>query len=282
MILNKTLAQVARVRAIALDLDGVVYQGAQALPGAVAGVGLLRRLGFKVYFVTNNSAKTRVEVARKITQMGIIAGQDDVLTSGYAAAFLVSRLMREGNRRVLVLGSESLKSDMVQTGVEIVTAAPCDFLVVGLDTGLTYEKICVALDALLNGALFIACNLDPVFPTEGGRLLPGCGPEVAALQVASARKPDHVAGKPNTLLLEILAENDKLLPDQILVIGDGLESDIAMANKYGSLSVLVTQTQDFSRSGELRRSEQLPGLVVESLYEFARLMEAGCSTWIHK
>ncbi len=279
MNLNDILAQVTKARAIALDLDGVVYQGAQALPGAIAAIALLRRLEFKVYFVTNNSSKTRVEIATKLAQMGVSAGRDEVFTSGYAAAVLVSHLMQEGKRRAFVIGSDGLKSELTQTGVEVVIAAPYDFLVVGLDTGFTYERICVALDALLGGALFIACNLDPVFPAERGRLLPGCGPEVAALELASGRKPDHVAGKPNTFLLEMLANNGRVQPHEILVVGDSLESDIAMANRYGALSVLVMQSNDAGPIGP-RLPEQKPGLVVQSLDELAHLIASAISAQV--
>lgn len=277
MNLNDMLAQVAQARAIALDLDGVVYQGTQALPGAIAAVGLLRRLGFKVYFVTNNSGKTRAEVTAKLARMGISADQNKVLTSGYAAAVLVSRLMREEKRRAFVIGSDGLKFEVTQAGAEVVTTPPCDFLVVGLDTGFTYEKIGAALDALLGGALFIACNLDPVFPAEGGRLFPGCGPEIAAIELASGRKPDHIAGKPDTFLLEMLATNGTVQPHEILVIGDSPESDIAMANRYGALSALVVRSND-ARTAPWP-PEQQPGLVGQSLDELARLIAAAISAW---
>jgi|WetSurMetagenome_2_1015567.scaffolds.fasta_scaffold71718_1 4-nitrophenyl phosphatase len=273
---NDVLAQITKVRAIALDLDGVVYEGAQPLTGSIAAIALLRRLAFKVYFVTNNSSKTRVAIATKLAKMGVSVDQNEIFTSGYAAAVLISRLMQAGKRRVIVIGSDGLRSEISQIGAEITATAPCDFVVVGLDTGFTYEKICVALDALLGGALFVACNLDPVFPTEGGRLLPGCGPEIAALELASRRKPDHIAGKPNTFLLEMLAGHSKVQPHEILVVGDNLESDIAMANEYGALSVLVRQNNDAGLSASWM-PKQKPGLVVQSLEKLASLISSEIS-----
>jgi HAD superfamily hydrolase (TIGR01450 family) len=274
------LARVAKARAIALDLDGVVYQGSQALPGSIAAIALLQRLEFEVYFVTNNSSKTRAAIAAKLGGMGIRADEDKILTSGYAAAALVNRLMQEGKRQVVVIGSDDLRAELSQAGMEIVAAAPCDFLVVGLDTSLTYEKLCTALDALLDGALFVACNLDPVFPADGGRLFLGCGPAVVALELASRRKPDYVAGKPYTFLLEILAKRGRVQPHEILVVGDSLESDIAMANKYGALSVLIRQDND-ARLGASWRFEQQPGLVVQSLDELARLIASAIPARSH-
>ena len=121
-----------------------------------------------------------------------------------------------------------------------------------------------------------ALSLAVLLRIQGGRLFPGCGPEVAALELASGRKPNHVAGKPNTFLLEMLADNGKVQPHEILVVGDSLESDIAMANRYGALSVLVVQSNDARLTGP-RSPEQKPGLVVQSLDELARLIAAAIS-----
>lgn len=272
MDLDKFSEQLMLVRAVALDLDGVVYRGSRALPGADTAIGLLRRLGSKVHFVTNNSGEKRAEVAAKLTQMGIIAAEEEVLTSGFAAAIQTNHLAGNGKCRAFVLGSEGLKSELRACGLEIVSNVPSDFVVVGLDTGLSYERLCMAFDALLSGAIFIACNLDAVFPSEGGKLFLGCGPAVAALELASGRKPDLVVGKPNTLMLEMLSEQAGVQPHEILVVGDSPESDIAMANRYGSPSALLASDLG-PGSARLKRPDQEPGVVVQSLYELAQLIE---------
>lgn len=261
------------VRVVALDLDGVVYKGSQVLVGAGEAVQALRELGFKVSFVTNNSGKTRADIAAKLVQMGIPATEDEILTSAYAASVLISRLSGHKPARVLVIGSDGLKSEAARREAEIVTSAPCDFLLVGLDVEFSYQKISMALDALIAGAVFIACNRDATYPVEGNRVLPGCGPIVAAIESASGRTPDYLVGKPNSILLNLLAEKDKVDPQELLVIGDGLESDIAMANRFGSPSVFVNATENLNSLTGLEACEQKPCLIVKSLAELPPLIQ---------
>ncbi|GAG84766.1 unnamed protein product, partial [marine sediment metagenome] len=111
----------------------------------------------------------------------------------------------------------------------------------GYDCKFTYKKISIGLDALLNRAKFIACNRVANFPGEKGNLLPGCGPMVAAIASASGKKPDFVIGKPNTFMLELITQDNRFRPKELLMIGDAPENDIIMVNHFGSPSVLVTQ-----------------------------------------
>jgi ribonucleotide monophosphatase NagD (HAD superfamily) len=142
---------------------------------------------------------------------------------------------------VLIIGSDRLRDEMSRSGAQPVSDAnqPCEFLVVGLDIEFTYPKISASLDALMGGATFIACNRDKRFPIEGNRFLPGCGAMVAAIEAAWGKKPDYEVGKPDTTFLEIIAAETSLQADEILVVGDSLESDIAMSNRFGSPSVFV-------------------------------------------
>jgi HAD superfamily hydrolase (TIGR01450 family) len=229
-----------RVKAVALDLDGVVYFGTRPAEGAAKAIGAIRDLGLEVFFVTNNSAKTRAEIATKLQRVAIPARKDDVLSSGYAAATLIRGLLADGRHRVCVIGAAGLRSEIAEVAAGSSTDPPYDFLVVGLDPDFNYEKISLGLDTLLKGAIFIACNRDANYPAENGRLLPGCGPIVAAIETAARRRADLEAGKPNTVLLELLAERRSIGPGEILVVGDSIESDIAMAGRFGSPSVLVS------------------------------------------
>jgi 4-nitrophenyl phosphatase len=257
------------VRAIALDLDGVVYHGRHLLPGADKAVEALRGFGLKVFFITNNSANTRADVARKLTYLGVPAAENEVLTSGHVTAVLVSRL-RE-NARVLVIGSDGLKSELACLGSEVVAGLPCDFLVVGLDAHFNYDKICTALDALFGGAVFIACNCDSTYPIEDGRLLPGCGSLVAAIEAAWRRKHEYLAGKPNDLVMKMLAGENCLRPSEILVVGDSLESDIAMASHFGSPSVFVGAPKASRASGASEAGMPEPDFVIGTLAELPDL-----------
>ncbi|MBM3332342.1 HAD-IIA family hydrolase [candidate division WOR-3 bacterium] len=227
------------IKAVALDLDGVVYSGETALPGAVEAIERLRRLGLQVWFVTNNSARPRVSIAAKLRRFGVAASESEVMTSGYAAGLLLRRLSPGKSARVVVVGSDELRAMIEAQGFEAASEGPAQFLVVGMDLSFNYDRIRAAMEAILGGAVFVACNRDATYPVEGGRLLPGCGPMVAAIECASGRAADHVVGKPSPALLELVAAAGGLSPGEILVVGDTPESDIAAARHFGSPSVLV-------------------------------------------
>jgi HAD superfamily hydrolase (TIGR01450 family) len=217
----------------------VVYSGDVALPGAVEAVERLQGLGLQVWFVTNNSARSRASIAAKLRRLGVPADESDVMTSGYAASLLLRRLTKGQTARVVVVGSDELRTMIVAQGLEAVSEGPGRFLVVGLDHSFTYDRIRAALETLMGGALFVACNRDATYPVEGGRLAPGCGPLVAAIEFASGRTADHVVGKPSPALLQLVASSGGVTPGEMLVVGDTPESDIVAARRFGSPSVLV-------------------------------------------
>jgi len=260
----------SEVKVIALDLDGVVYLGERALPGAVEAIKRLRALGFKVWFVTNNSAKTRAEIAAKLVRLGVPVVESEVLGSAYATGFLIRHLSGSKRPSAITVGSDGLRAEIAHFGVQIVDRVPCDFLVVGFDRDFTYEKICLALDALAAGATFVACNRDARFPVGDKHYLPGCGAMVAAIEEAYGAKCAYEVGKPNTLFLQMIAETDGVAPYEILVVGDSIESDIVMARRFGSPCVLVSESAESETSAETR-----PTVILSALEELPPLFAAG-------
>ncbi len=229
-----------KVKAIAIDLDGVVYHGSRLISGSDMAISRLREMGLQIFFVTNNSAKTRKYIVRKLSSLGVSALEQEVISSAHATGILLNQLKGNDHSSVMVIGSEDLKKIVHGFGLLVAEDVPVDFLVVGMDLAFNYEKIGKALNAVLNGAIFIACNRDATYPAEGGKLFPGCGVMVAAVEAACGRPPDFIVGKPETLLLEILAANTGLRAEQIIMVGDTLSSDIEMANRFGSFSAYVT------------------------------------------
>src|SRR4051794_9285000 len=128
----------SKLKAIALDLDGVVYQGNEALPGASNAVKSFRDRGVKVYFVTNNSGKSRADIAKKLCAMGIGAGVGDVLNAAFAAGILISGLTSGRSAVVKSIGGVGLEAELVLAGHRLAPNNMAEFLVVGLDTKFAY------------------------------------------------------------------------------------------------------------------------------------------------
>jgi HAD superfamily hydrolase (TIGR01450 family) len=260
-----------QIRAVALDLDGVVYEGEHVIEGAVETIDMLREWGIDVYFVTNNSGKKRASLAAKLNTMGIISNVDHILTSGYSAAILIDRLSVSRDERILIIGSNELEEEIALLNGNVIHELPADILVVGFDKAFNYERLSLGLNALRQGATFVACNRDRVFPVGNDQVLPACGPIVAALEWASGREADYVAGKPNSMMLEWIAQERGFKPHDILVVGDTIESDIAMAIQFGCPSVLIAHddslqsvTEEMHPTFFIRSVEQLLTIINES------------------
>ncbi|MCF8070544.1 MAG: HAD-IIA family hydrolase [Desulfobacterales bacterium] len=259
------------IRAVALDLDGVVYEGDNVIKGAVDTIRGIKERGTDVYFVTNNSGQKQTSIATKLSRMGVKSTLEQIVTSGYAAASLVKRLRLHQEQRVLIIGSEELREEFLQLNSNVVYDLPADFLVVGLDKTFNYERLSLGLNALREGAVFVACNRDMVFPVGDNQVLPACGPMVAALESAFGKRADHVVGKPNTMMLELIARERKFKPHEILVVGDMMESDIAMANRFGCPSVLFSQ-DDLVEAIE---EEMRPKYLIRSIEQLLVIIDKG-------
>lgn len=219
--------------AVLCDLDGVVYRGSRPIPGAKEAMKKLLASSNEVFFITNNSTRTPQATAEKIARItGVDVSGDQVLTSSQAAL----TLLEPTDAPVLVVGEDGLRDVVAHGGFEV-TEDPgaARSVVVGLTRAMTYETISGAMQAILNGARFIATNDDNSFPTEDG-LAPGCGAIVAAIAAASDTDP-VVAGKPNPAMRDLIRSR---IDGDAWIIGDRLETDIALATGDESWkSVLV-------------------------------------------
>lgn len=214
------------------DLDGVVYRGRQAIPGAADALRRLAAGGWNVVFATNNSSRTPEQVAQKIRDVvGIDLGGWSVVTSAQAAV----TVLPDHVETCLVLGGEGLRSAVEASGRRVVPSN-ADAVVLGIDSDFNYQQLFAATTEIRNGALFVASNVDPTFPTEHG-LSPGAGALAAAVEVASGVSP-LVAGKPEAPMRALIRAQGV---GAAWVIGDRIETDIRMAiqeNDWTSIVVL--------------------------------------------
>lgn len=230
------------VKAVMFDLDGTIYYGGDIIPGANNAIEHCRERGKRVFFLTNNSTKTRQQVFEKLCGMNINCKYEEVLTSGYVAALYAKR---EKLQKIYVCGSDSLKSELNNQGIETVGADEAHNLLIGYDPHFDYEKMTLGVRVALKAEKIIACNKEKVFLGQGVLNYPGCGGMVASIEWCAGRMSDYVIGKPNTLMLDIMCEKLELDNKEMLMVGDTYESDILMANKKGCPSVLIG-TQEYS------------------------------------
>lgn len=226
---------------VIFDLDGTIYHGNDIIDGAEEVLEYLKIKNKKIFYLTNNSTKTRKQIQQRLLDMGLECDLKQVYTSGYIAGMYIKN---ENINNVFVLGSEDLKRELTDIGVNITSdeeLAEC--VLIGYDTNFNYEDITKALNVALRNKKIIACNKERHYPGKYGRRLPGCGAMVGAIEMCSGRKVDYVIGKPNAMMLDILANENSLDKNKMVMVGDTYESDIAMANEYGCKSILIGETE---------------------------------------
>lgn len=219
-----------------LDLDGVVYVGAAAVPGAADALKQVRAHGMRLAFVTNNAARPPLAVAQHLTELGIAAEPDEVITSSQAAARYLAEILPPG-AAVLVVGTIGLDEALRERGLRPVHSADDDpaAVVQGYSPTLDWALLAEGCVAILRGVPWVATNLDPTVPSARGPL-PGNGSLVAALRHATGLTPT-VTGKPDPHMhLETVRRTGARAP---VVVGDRLDTDVEGANAAQCPSLLV-------------------------------------------
>ena len=250
-----------------IDMDGVLYRGADLLPGAGEFVRELRERDIPFRFLTNNSQRTRRDVVAKLSRLGIDADEQHVFTSAMATARFLAQQKPDGT--AYVIGEGGLLTALHQHGYAVVDHAP-DYVVVGEGRTFNLELVETAVRMILGGAKLIATNLDPNCPTANGSLRPGCGAMVAMLETATGVKAFSV-GKPSPVMMRAARKELGLTTDQTVMIGDTMETDILGGVQLGFRTVLVL-SGGTSRT-DLGRYAYRPDVVVEHLAEFAERLD---------
>jgi len=219
------------------DVDGTLLYHDHAVVGAAAALHSLKARGKHVVAVTNNSSLSRHDLAERFRRFGLPLEDDEVFSALVATAQLVAH--EKPDARVHVFGNPGVAAELVRRGLTLTDGIDADYVVVGNHRGVTYDRLNVAMRALLRGARFIAINVDRTYVGEDGELVPGAGVFVAALERAVSRPPDVVVGKPSVTLLHEAAESTGQLPQDCLYVGDNPEADVAGAHAAGMDAALV-------------------------------------------
>jgi len=239
-----------------LDMDGVIYRGSRLVPGASDFITRLRNHGIPFRFLTNNSQRARRDVALKLRRLGIEASENEVFTCAMATARFLASQKPDGT--AYVIGEHGLAAALHRNGLTVVDD-DADFVVVGEGRTLTFEMIERGVRLVEKGARLIATNIDPNCPTDQG-IRPGCGAIVAMIEKATGVQAFSV-GKPSPIMMRVARKEMGLRTDEIIMVGDTMETDILGAVQMGYRSVLVLSGG--TRRQDLKRFAYQPDIVVD-------------------
>lgn len=252
------LVALEQMRALIIDMDGVLWHGDRPVPGLVEFFEVLRNRNIRFMLATNNASKTPEQFQQKLAGMGVTVETTEILTSAQATAFYLKTIAP--GARVFVIGEDGLKSALEEMGFSLCIDG-ADYVLCGMDRTLSWEKLAQATLNINAGAIFIGTNGDTTFPTERG-MVHGNGAILAALQTATGVKP-IVIGKPEPIMYQQAMARLGVSIDETVALGDRLETDILGAKRAGIAGILVLT--GVTTREELEASDYKPEWVFENL-----------------
>jgi len=224
-----------KIKALILDLDGVLWRDSEAIGDLSAIFKKISSFHWKVAFATNNATRTVQQYVDVFSMYGVHVAPRQIITSADAVTRHLHALFPNG-APVYIIGEQGLMDACASKGF-VHSDSDAVAVIAGMDRHLTYERLKTGTLLLRKGVPFIGTNPDRTFPTPEG-LIPGAGSILAALSTASGVEP-LIAGKPQPTMYQIALQRFRLAPDQVMVVGDRPETDIAGAQALGCHSALV-------------------------------------------
>ncbi len=245
-------------KGLLIDMDGVIYRSEQLIPGAVRFIEMLQEWNIPFLFLTNNSQRTRRDVATKLQRMGMPVEEKHIFTCAMATARFLANQKPGGT--AYVIGEGGLLQALHHNGYSVVDKSP-DYVVVGEGRTLSFEMLEHAVQMVLDGAKLIATNLDPNCPTQHGTR-PGCGAIVSLIEVAAGIKAFSV-GKPSPVMMRTARKELAMATSETIMIGDTMETDILGGVQMGYRTVLVLTGT--THRADLKNYAYQPDLVIDSI-----------------
>ncbi len=267
------------IRALIIDMDGVLWHGTQAIPGLVEFFQTLDELQIRYILATNNASLTPQQYVTKLAKMGVTVAQNQILTSGIATALYLSEQVDPAQTRVFVVGEDGATQPLLERGFTLTglyevnnsdepAQKGADFVVCGKDETLTWAKLATATLNIRAGAKFIGTNADTTLPTEHG-ITHGNGAILAALEVATDITPT-IIGKPEPIIYQQALTLLGTSPEETVALGDRLETDILGAVRTGIRSIMVLT--GVSSVADLKDSDYQPTWVLPDIRAVTRAL----------
>jgi len=262
--------ETTELRGALVDLDGTVYRGERLVPGAELGLDALSAAGVTSVFLSNNATKRPTEYREKLSRLGIEVPVERILNSAAIAADYLAAHHPDAN--VYVVGESSLRAALLDAGLSVVSApADTDVVLASLDGSFSYDTLQDVLDADRGGeTLLFATNPDRTCPVEGGEV-PDCGAIIGAIEGLLGRDIDRVLGKPSQVTIDVALARLGVPPDECVMIGDRLETDIRMGERAGMETALVLS--GVTDRTDLAAADVEPDHVLDSLADARTILE---------
>ncbi|MBA5851822.1 HAD-IIA family hydrolase [Clostridium sp. cel8] len=245
------MMKITDIKCFVLDMDGTFYLGDQLIDGALDFIKTLEKQNKEFVFLTNNSSKNKYAYQGKLKKMGLEIDPERVLTSGEATAIYLKNKKPEA--KVFLLGTPLLEEEFTNAGFKLVKGRECnpDFVVLGFDTTLTYEKLWIACDFIRDGVEYIATHPDYNCPIENSKYMPDAGAMIDFIYASTNKRP-YVVGKPNKQIIDVLCDKYGFSKSEVAIVGDRLYTDIKTGMNSDIASVLVysgeTSPEQYSKS----------------------------------
>lgn len=225
------------MKSIISDMDGVIYRGKQLIPGAQAFVQRLLESKVPFLFLTNNAEQTPIDLKLKLEQLGISGlTEDNFITAAMATAMFLKAQNRKPTPKAYVIGGAGLMNELYNVGFSISESNP-DYVIVAKSSSFGFEQLKKAVRFIDQGAKFIGTNPDMIDPVEGG-MEPAAGTILAAIAAATGKKP-YIVGKPNALMMTLATRKLGVHPDNAVMVGDRMDTDIVGGMEAGMTTALV-------------------------------------------
>lgn len=250
------------------DLDGTIYRSDRLISGADGVIRLLRENKRKVVFLSNKPIQTREDYASKLTRLGIPTQPDEVINSTFVMTNYLKKIAPRA--RLFVVGETPFVEELKRAGFKI-TDEPkeIEYVVVAFDRTFNYQKLNIAFQAVKLGAHFVATNPDRTCPVEGGEI-PDCAGMIAAIEAVTGKKVEIIVGKPSPLIIQTALEVMGLKPEDCILIGDRLETDIEMGREFGiATGIVLTGVTDEKM---LKESSIHPDFIFQSIADVQDLI----------
>lgn len=265
-MVNENLKEIVKnARYFLLDMDGTVYLGEELIGCMDKTLSLLRKNGKRIIYLTNNSSKSEQRYKEKLKRIGLFDDGDTVYTSGIATAEYLKTKFKD--KTVYLLGTDALKKEFVDSGVNLVEDQTPDICVLAYDTELTYEKLCKFVTYIKRGAYYIATHPDVNCP-HPEVFIPDAGSFIKLIEASTGLLPKEIIGKPFSGMGYNLKRRLDAKNSDFIMVGDRLHTDIAFGNNCGFTTILVLSGE--SSVQDIGKTDGKPDFILDSLNDIVK------------